>query len=284
MKMYFTKTKIAFFLLISVLLTACSSSNDEEIDIDIDDPKFYIEIIGKKTQFEEITFRVTQESSEKEVYISGVEWVFDDEIVEGYDNSITKTFKDFGTKNVKGTFYVNGEKKIVVSKNFEIIEKEHSKVYITYVILNGVGYRILDDFYYGYNDSLLSLRASFSISELDENNNENFVYLSKEDDTNNSSLSRFREVVWVDWEDQSQNLVNVMYETKVYHDGIPNKSFSLTFSGQNTKRSKPKRELVKKSISLAEYRDIKPKELSFTANTYNIGGEDVTFVLGLHWE
>ena len=268
MKAIISKLSILFFL----VLFSCSSSEQEIIEPVYN---YSIQILNQPIQFEETTFKITSDSNDGLNNVNYVEWNFGNGL-EDSNNQINYTYTDFGNKNVTAKVYGNNNKIYTVSLDFDVSEKEYYIVKIKEIEVTGIGSAIWNQ--YSYNavgGTYISLSSNFIIREFTDSG-EAIMYQSDINDVNDrTSYSNFHNIIWT---------LNDPYETKVYKTGNyypTNKSnFYLSIYGQKTITNGVVNVLGENEISLNEYRNIKPSEITYTFSQTNYG---VTFKLKVEW-
>lgn len=256
----------SLLLLLFIISISCNSSKEENpVNIELNSSDFDIELVGDKTQFNEQSIIIKKLSLENNISITGVDWYIDNVIYsESNQSSIKFAFDLFGDINVKAHIYLDNNQMIVVNKQFKIIEKEYSAVGILAVTVTGLEWHILNDYSYtsNYGNTLISLQSKFTVSDIDDNT----IYFISEKNFVNNRTRDFEDIEWT-----GPNLA-----LKIYSDGIPDNKLDFTFYGQNIELGRSEAIMSSHTLSLNDYRFVKPTEVEFTSH-------GLTYKLTLHW-
>ena len=262
-----------YFTLLIYLSTSCSSSskNEDEItEIKLDSSNFELEYSGDLIQFNEHTFIINEINNSTDIYINYVDWYINNLIIDDFKQTSLKTsFKNTGNNNIKAKIYLSNDQIIEINKNIPITEKDFIYVYIHGLTINGIDESILNDFIYTSNggDRLISLESRFKISNYEDGV---INYISSRNFDNNRTKT-LQSISWL------YPINHEFHKVKIYADGIPDNLFNITFYGQNIEQSKPEEIMASTTVSLNDYRNIKP-------NNIDLNASHISYRLHVYWQ
>ena len=165
--------------------------------------------------------------------------------------------------------YLSNDQIIEINKNIPITEKDFIYVYIHGLTINGIDESILNDFIYTSNggDRLISLESRFKISNYEDGV---INYISSRNFDNNRTKT-LQSISWL------YPINHEFHKVKIYADGIPDNLFNITFYGQNIEQSKPEEIMASTTVSLNDYRNIKP-------NNIDLNASHISYRLHVYWQ